>query len=213
MIVPPKKKKTAAGLSFPEDEKTHHWLSLLLACHTLFDEGVARAIARKAKKEGKALACRKGCDTCCRTQGDMPVYPHELTGIYWYCIKKIKQPTRGVLRNRLVGNRGGESCPFIVGGTCLIHLLRPAGCRQFNVFGRVCEEGEDPFHTRRQDVMTPLREYTHRAFTRVLPLYGVDEKKADKVVTVEKIIQTQVVNIRTYDWRKLASRMSGYAPP
>ncbi|MBS1114086.1 MAG: hypothetical protein H6Q92_1849, partial [Nitrospirae bacterium] len=37
-------------------------------------------------------------------------------------------------------------------------------CRQFNVFGSPCAEGEDPYYTRREDVLLPIKQYTDRAF-------------------------------------------------
>jgi Fe-S-cluster containining protein len=202
-----KKKGNRYRISFPKEEKANPWMSDLLDCHALVDEGVALAIEERTAEEGVTLACRRGCDSCCRSQRDIPVYPHELMGIYWYCVEKIKQPTREVLRHQFTGHGPEDPCPFLMSGACAIHPVRPAGCRQFNVFVRPCEEGEDPFHSRREDVLTPRREYTHRAFSRVLSLYGGGKKEDRPADLVEKVIRTQVVNLQTYDWKKLAARM------
>ena len=96
-------------------------------------------------------------------------------------------------------------------GVCIIHAVRPAGCRQFNVFGEPCEEEEDPFYTRRQDVMDPLRRYTRSAFRKVLSLYGVKKRKKRELdETVEKIINTQALRIHDCDWTRLAGRMKEF---
>lgn len=50
---------------------------------------------------------------------------------------------------------------------------RALPCRQFNVIGQVCVEGEDAWYTRRADVFMPLREYADAAFDTMLPFYGV----------------------------------------
>lgn len=193
--------------NYPDDEAKVAWLPRLLDSYAVIDEGVAAAIRRQEKESGRKCACGQGCDTCCRTQRDIPVYPHELTGIYWYCMEKIRQPTREVLRQQLLRRRPGDPCPFLMGGSCIVHPLRPTGCRQFNVFGRACEEGEDPFHSRREDVLTPDREVTRRAFALVLGFYGIDEETGRKKGMVESLIRSQVVNLPGCDWWKLAERM------
>lgn len=196
--------------TFTADEKLHKWLTEFLDACALIDEGVHEAVARR-EAAGEELACRRGCDSCCRNQRDIPVYPHELVGIYWYCAEKLKQPTRGILRHRFENFSTAGACPFLMDGVCIIHPVRPAGCRQFNVFGKPCEEGEDPYHTRRQDVMTPLRQYTRTAFRGVLPLYGVKKRKKKELdETVEKIINTQALRIHDCDWTRLAGRMKEF---
>ncbi len=196
--------------SFPDDERKHPWLPLLLDAYALVDEGVAAAVEREERRTGRRLACRRGCDSCCRTQRDIPVYAHEVTGIYWYCTERIRPPTRGVLSHRLAARTPEQACPFLMDGACVIHPVRPAGCRQFNVLGEACADGEDPFHSRREDVVAPPREVLHRAFGLVLPLYGKEVLKARRKETVEKIIHTQALRLPGLDWRRLASRMSEY---
>ena len=206
--VPPQKERSRkVSRRFPEDEEKITWLPGLLDAYALIDEGVKKAVSRREKEGGRDLACRRGCDACCRAQKDSPVYPHELTGIYWYCMEKLRQPTREVLRQKLLRHQSGGSCPFLMEGVCVVHPVRPTGCRQFNVFGEPCAEGEDPYHTRRGDVLTPDRGVTRRAFARVLGFYGVDEASAKKKETVEKIIHTQVVNLTECPWSKLAEKM------
>ena len=195
---------------FPDDEKRYQWLSLLLDACALIDEGVDGAVARAEERTGLRLACRRGCDSCCRTQRDIPVYAHEVTGIYWYCTEKVRPPTRGVLRHRLATHTRGGACPFLMDGACVIHPVRPAGCRQFNVLGEPCAEGEDPYHTRRRDVVAPPREVLRRAFGLVLPLYGKEALKGGRKETVEAIINTQALRLPDLDWARLASRMGEY---
>lgn len=196
--------------SFTAEEKLHKWLSEFLDACALIDEGVSVAVGER-EGGGEELACRRGCDNCCRSQRDIPVYPHELIGIYWFCTEKLKQPTRGILRHRLENFGPSDPCPFIMDGVCIIHTVRPAGCRQFNVFGEPCGEGEDPFHTRRQDVMDPLRRYTRSAFRKVLSLYGVKKRKKRELdETVEKVINTQALRIHDCDWTRLAGRMKEF---
>ena len=196
-------------LSFTEEEEKLPWLANLLESLHIIDEGVSAAVQQKEEEEKRKLACRAGCDSCCRTQRDIPVYPHELVGIYWYAMEKLKQPTRAVLQQRLLRHDPRDACPFLMETRCAVHPLRPTACRQFNVFGEPCAEGEDPYHTRRDDVLTPLREYTHRAFAQVFPFYGVTEEKDRTEETIVRIIQTQITNLHTYDWRKLSGRMGG----
>jgi Fe-S-cluster containining protein len=150
-----KKNKVTAGvkrLSFPSDEKLHPWLTKLLEAYYNVDSDVATAIELEKNKNRK-LACHKGCSNCCKTHQDVPVYPLELVGISWYVTEKISGAERETLKSQLEKHKGNNACPFLFKDLCAVHPVRPISCRQFTVFGKPCAEGEDPYYTRRQDVM------------------------------------------------------------
>ncbi len=204
-------KKSPPRPSFPVEEEKLPWLSLLLDAYAVVDRGVSVAIEEQKRKWNKKLACRKGCDNCCRTHTDIPVYPLELVGIYWFVSEKTAGPLRETLRKQLLEHRAGDACPFLTQDSCSVHVIRPVACRQFNVFDKTCTVGEDPYYTRRQDVLTPIRGYTKKAFSIVLPFYGVEDGE-DPAQAVNRIIQTQVVNLQSYDWKKLVSAMNNLDP-
>jgi Fe-S-cluster containining protein len=178
---------------------------MLLEEYFIVDRGVEAALKR-ARKQGRRPACRRGCSSCCRTHRDIPVYPIELAGIIWYCAEKVEGGEREALKARLSSHAPQRPCPFLAGHACSIHRLRPASCRQFNVFDTPCAPEEDAFHTRRQDVMTPIGEYTERAFAATLPFYGLQDAQ-DKTKAARHIIHTQAVNLMEYGWKKLAEIM------
>ena len=141
---------------FPEDEKRIPWLPLLLDAYAIADTGIAIGIRDEEKKRKKKLACGKGCGNCCEHHKDLPLYPHELVGIYWFVTEKADPEIREMLKNRFRGQDASvSSCPFLIDGSCSIHPVRPLGCRQFNVFDKPCASGEDPYYTRRDDVLVP----------------------------------------------------------
>ena len=199
--------KSSVGLSrrlyFPDDEKRIPWLSRLLDAYAVVDTGVAIAIRDAEKKGTRKLACGKGCGNCCVHQTDIPVYPHELVGIYWYVSEKMAPPLRDILKNLLSVHTIGPPCPFLIEGSCSIHPLRPVGCRQFNVFTTPCAQGEDPYHTRREDVLTPIQDYIDRAFAAVLPFY--DLKKESDTGKAIRLIRSQIMNLQTFDWNRLVA--------
>lgn len=196
-------------LSFPSDERLHPWLPMLLDAYCLVDRGVAEAIQGELKK-GRKLACGKGCSHCCRTHQTIPVYPLELVGISWYVTEKVSGSQRRIIKDQLRGYREDDPCPFLIAGACAVHPLRPAACRQFNVFGRPCTEGEDPYYTRREDVLVPLKKYIDRAFFLMLPFYGVEDE-AQRLKIVESGTVHQVVKLlQTCNWRSLAEKMDEY---
>jgi Fe-S-cluster containining protein len=195
-------------LHFPDDEKKLDWLPMLLDAYAIADTGIAVAIRDEEKKYKKRLACGKGCGTCCEHQKDLPLYPHELVGIYWYVSEKMTPPERDILRDRLEKHKAGSGCPFLVDGTCSIHPVRPVGCRQFNVFTAPCAPGEDPYYTRRDDVLEPIIDYKERAFAAVIPFYNF--KKERDLSAAIRIIRSQIMNIQTFDWKKLVGIMENY---
>ena len=202
-------RSTLDRLSFPQEECLHSWLSLLLASYFVADQGVAEGV-RRGEKQGKTLACRRGCSACCRTHKTIPVYPLELVGLSWYGTEKVQGPVREKLKTQLRRHREGEPCPFLVDDLCSIHPLRPLACRHFNVFGRACEEGEDAYYTRRQDVLTPIAQYMNRALDIMLPFYGVtktrDRRRVLKTGTVHKLARV----MQGFDWSSLADKMDDY---
>jgi uncharacterized protein len=182
---------------------------MLLDAYAVVDTGVAIAVRDEEKKRKKKLACGKGCGNCCLHQKDLPLYPHELVGIYWYVSEKMVLPGRDVLRDRLAHSEAGEACPFLIDKACSIHPVRPIGCRQFNVFTAPCAPGEDPFYTRRDDVLMPVAEYTDRAFGAVLPFYGLKREGAAEAI---KLVRSQIMNLRSFDWSKLVAIMDKSGP-
>lgn len=201
------KKNTAPGLSrrvhFPEDEKRNPWLPPLLDAYAIADTGIAIALRDEEKKRKKKLACGKGCGNCCEHQKDLPLYPHELVGMYWYVSEKLAPPVRDRLKSRLAAHTSVDPCPFLLDGACSIHPLRPIGCRQFNVFTTPCAPGEDPYYTRRDDVLVPISGYTDRAFAAVLSFYNL-KRDGDSEKAI-KTIRAQIMNLQEFDWKKLVA--------
>ncbi len=176
---------------------------MLLDAYAIADTGINVAIRDEEKRRKVRLACGKGCGSCCVHQRDIPLYPHELVGIYWYVTEKLSPAVRAVLKSQLAAHSPDSPCPFLIEGSCSIHPLRPLGCRQFNVFTIPCAQGEDPYHTRREDVLTPIQDYTDRVFATVLPFYDLKkESDADKAV---RLVRSQMMNLQTFDWNRLVA--------
>ena len=199
--------KSGGGLSrrvrFSEESRLA-WLPSLLDAYALIDTGVSIALRKGEKERGKGPACSPGCAVCCG-QKDIPVYPHELVGLYWYASEKLGVSDCRVLKEQLVNRRSGSACPFLIRNACSVHPVRPAACRWFNIFGPPCGPGEDPYYTRREDVLVPIEEYTDRAFSAVLAFYNL--KKNDDLTRSVRLIRGQIMNLQTYDWSKLLLSM------
>ena len=208
-----KTNKTASSkakrLSFPEDEKEHPWLKLLLEAYYIVDKGIVQAIDAE-KKKGRQLACAKGCSSCCKTHKDIPVYPLELAGIAWYVTQEMKSAGRDLLRQQLESYKKDDPCPFLMEGACSVHPVRPMACRQFNDYSKACEEGEDPYYTRREDVMNPVNKHIDQAFFIMLPYYGI-EKESERIKIVETgAFHRMAKELYACNWKSLAEKMSSF---
>ncbi len=195
--------------SFPDDELRYNWLPILFDAYTLIDEGVSEGI-RREERQGRELACRKNCSSCCSTHQDIPVYPLELMGMSWYVIEKLQSPLREQLMQQLQRLDMLDSCPFLLSGACSIHPLRPMACRQFNVLGKPCAEGEDAFHTRRGDVMDPIPRYRDEAFDIMLPFYGVRDKAARRQAIKRGALHALARAMRDCTWGSLPAKMRAF---
>jgi len=196
-------------LHFTLDEAVFSWLSPLLDGYAATDRGVNEAIGREQKK-GRKLACARGCSSCCRSHTTIPVYPLELVGLTWYATEKLEGPVRDKVKAQLRAHASGDPCPFLLDGACSIHPLRPMACRQFNVFGQACAEGEDAYYSRREDVLTPIPTYADEAFAVMLPFYGVtDPKQQQQVIQSGQLHQLARV-LQECNWASVADKMDAY---
>ncbi len=198
----------AQRISFPE-ERGLPWLSMLMDAYFIADKGIALEISKRIKA-GERLACKKGCSTCCITHVTIPVYPLEVVGIYWFVIEKILGPERDIIKRQLASFEKGKGCPFLVDGACAIHPVRPLACRHFNVFNKPCSPGEDPYYTRRRDVLTPNERFKQRALAAMLPFHGVKEPSEKKRLARAGILDSMVKNMQEIEWENLARRMDGH---
>jgi len=196
-------------LSFPQDEDLHAWLPMLLDAYFIADQGVAEGV-RRQESRGRVLACGRGCAACCRSHKTIPAYPLELVGMSWYATEKVQGPVRDKLKAELRQHRDGDSCPFLVDDVCSIHAMRPMACRHFNVFDRVCAEGEDAYYTRRQDVLTPIRRYLDSALEATLPFYGVTRKPDKRQALKSGSVHNLARVMQSLEWASLADKMDAY---
>lgn len=200
---------TAASTQQIEDEARLPWLSILLAMQQTINAGVAEGIAA-GEAAGRKLACGRGCATCCRTHADIPVYPLELMGMYWFAVEKLAGKTRQRVITQLTKHKQLDSCPFLVDEACGIHPVRPVACRLFNVFDTVCAAGEDAFHTRPADVLPPPEAAKRAALMAMLAHHQV-ESEADRATVVDSGAVHQLArNLRDLPWENLALRMQAF---
>ncbi len=193
-------------LRFAEDEKKFAWLSMLLDAYCITDQGVAEGIELMRRK-GHRLACAKGCSHCCVTHRSIPAYPLELVGITWYVVEKLSEPVRSRLQARLQAHQKGDPCVFLLDGICSIHPMRPMACRQFNVFNRICDKGEDAYYTRRHEVLTPLKKYTDKAFMVTMPFYGAKSRAECRKIVEKGSMHKAVRDMQQCNWQSLAQKM------
>ena len=196
-------------LSFSTDEARFPWLSILLNAYATIDEGISAAIHRE-QKQGRELACSKGCSSCCATHQDIPVYPLELMGMSWYVIEKLAPPLREQLQQQLQNIDSLSTCPFLLDGACSIHPMRPIACRQFNVLDKACADGEDAFHTRKGDVMIPIKRFTDDAFDTMLPFYGIKRKGERRKAIKQGALHALAKVMRDCNWHSLVDKMIAF---
>ena len=196
-------------LSFPKAEARHNWLAPLLEAYYVTDRGVHEGV-RRQQRQGRNLACDKGCGSCCETHTTIPVYPLELVGLYWFATEQIEGEIRDRLRNSLRAFGTGDPCPFLLDERCSVHPMRPMACRHFNVFGKSCARGEDAYHTRRQDVLTPIRRYQDEAFFHLLPYHGVKSKGERRQAIKKGTVHALAKVLQDLDWSRLADRMDAF---
>ncbi len=196
-------------VSFAEHEERLPWLSTLMDAYMVTDQGITESIKRE-EKQGKKLACARGCASCCKSHETIPVYPLELMGMSWYATEIIDGELREKLKTQLRNLDTFQSCPFLIDNACSIHAVRPMACRSFNVFNKQCAEGEDAYYSRREDVLTPIKKYNDEAFNIMLPFYGVKNKTERRKMIKTGGMHQMAKVMRELNWSSLADKMDAF---
>jgi Fe-S-cluster containining protein len=108
------------------------------------------------------------------------------------------------------GTGARPGCPFLVDEACAIHPMRPMACRQFNVFDRVCVEGEDAYYTRRADVLTPIKRFSDDAFYSMMPFYGIRKNSERRRAVKEGRMHAMARVLRELNWASVADKMDEF---
>ena len=165
-------------------ERRYPGVGLLLDAYAVVDLGVKKA----AEHDGRVVACRAGCDQCCKQP--IPVTPLEVLALHSHARHRLPQDSLAALGDRLAAFEGDKRdmtlpCPFLQDGGCLVYPVRPVACRQYMVFGRACVQGEDASCTRPVDLLTPFYDYMLTGLLRTLPWYAGHEPCPPKHPTQE----------------------------
>ncbi|MHC1790059.1 YkgJ family cysteine cluster protein [Solidesulfovibrio sp.] len=182
---------------FSEDAGRMPWLAALLQAYAVLDAGVAEAVAATNRKP----ACNVGCHVCCRQP--IPVSTLEVQGLRWFALTRLEtRPGRVV--GQALSSPAGRDCPFLVDGQCAAYAVRPMACREFVVFGRACAAGERPEVLRPKDVLALPAAAQRRAFSLLLPHYGIQEAEARDTALHDRLVLRDSRLLRDLDWSGLA---------
>ena len=111
----------------------------------------------------QGIACRKGCNFCCRLR--VMVYPHEAIALFRYLNSRIPPEKAVSIRKRLTegAKRGAAkmACAFLVESECAAYPVRPGACSGYHSLSRdECERSDsDP------SVTIPMLQGLHHIAT------------------------------------------------
>ena len=204
------KKKTAKlirntdRIRYPEDEAVNPWLSVLLDAYHIQETGISVELAEERKKRKDALACRRGCGTCCM-RPTIPITEPEVNGIMWFVAKQLPKDVRDIVQAQLLIHRKTSQCPFLVNSVCSIYPVRPIACRILLVFGEPCIPNEDIYLTRPKDIWVHSRDIGRKIACILLPLYGITGKK-NKVEAFEAgFLNTNTKSMLDLPWEEMCT--------
>jgi len=74
----------------------------------------------------------------------------------------------------------------------------------------MCVEGGDGYYTRRNDVLTPTRDYASEAPDVLQPFYGINNSGERKRMIRSGEVRRLAKVLQEYDWPKLVERMQAF---
>lgn len=190
-------------------EQKYPWLTAVLDAYYINDAKVDEHLAKVSKK-GTAVACHKGCDTCC-LKPTVPFIDPELAAISWYASEVLSGEARTEVKERLLDHEARLECPFLIDGACSIYPVRPLACRQFLVKSKPCALGEDMVSDRPQDVIPLPRETLIRPVAlRLLDHYEFKSPTAKRKAFETGFIHARAKNMHEFDWKIIAKAMEHF---
>ncbi|WP_320042131.1 YkgJ family cysteine cluster protein [uncultured Desulfobacter sp.] len=102
---------------------TEHVLDSLLKNYTDLIKRVDEHIQRLSRVHKDLLACKKGCDECCRHLSLFPVEAFSLSRAF----SRLDAGCRGKVLEQAQQN--DRACPLLVDHVCLVYEARPIICR------------------------------------------------------------------------------------
>nr|WP_320190128.1 YkgJ family cysteine cluster protein [uncultured Desulfobacter sp.] len=102
---------------------TEHVLDSLLKNYTDLIKRVDEHIQRLARVHKDRLACKKGCDECCRHLSLFPVEAFALSRAF----SRLDAGCRGKVLEQAQQN--DRACPLLVDHVCMVYEARPIICR------------------------------------------------------------------------------------
>lgn len=112
--------------------QSDHPLANYLALRDRVDAFARRVVA----EYGDSLACRAGCDSCCRHLTLFPVEAHALNA----ALQSLPAAEQVQVRDR-AKTATPAACPLLAGGVCLLYAARPLICRSHGLPLLVLAEG------------------------------------------------------------------------
>lgn len=88
-----------------------------------FLERVDALVRHIEEKYPESIACKKGCDTCCRFLTLFPVEAFALSSAF----KQLPEEIRDVIAGQL--EKTPDACPLLADKACLLYDQRPVICR------------------------------------------------------------------------------------
>jgi len=138
-------------------------------------------------------------------------------GMVWYVTEVLESGVRDELLKSLTPPGQTTQCPFLKDGACSIYPARPLACREFVVYRQVCTEGEDPFHTRPEDMHPATPDRRLQTALRFLdsPVYNLSTKKKKIAAYNKGVMYKFIPGMHEIDWRILIdlAEFTGQALP
>ncbi|MEA5114649.1 MAG: YkgJ family cysteine cluster protein [Geobacteraceae bacterium] len=105
------------------EEKTDN--SILLANYNALVGRVDSLCRDIIRASGNDIACRKGCDSCCRHFSLFPVEAFNIA----CAVSALDPDSAGMIRDRAGNLRDGDGCPLLAQCCCMLYEQRPIICR------------------------------------------------------------------------------------
>jgi Fe-S-cluster containining protein len=103
-------------------------IDLVLKNYTALLKRVDAHIQKVEKDYSDKIACKKGCDSCCRFLSLFPVEAFAMSAAFLKMDKSCQDLVRSNL-DRIEPEKGKEDCPLLIHRECVLYEARPIICR------------------------------------------------------------------------------------
>lgn len=164
-------------------------------------QNVDEIIDKELTEHGADIACKKGCDNCCKHIG-FPILEPEAFAIAAHIKEQANNEINQTIRKQIDQYEPGQQeCPFLVDTTCGVYAVRPLACRTHYIHGETCTPEDVTSDNRINDIHRYPESDMVEAHLPLMDCYGIKGREQQVIAFCSGVVEMASMPMNSINWR------------